>query len=131
MPGVGNAKAYGQVANGKAPIYAATDFTGSWHLVGDTPFPSGECPSFFPLPALYPDTEADADTALPTHVHKRGHGSPGCNGDCMTLGTWVDGVPGQVGTWAATPGVPFDEVLIDHVSAAALFLFQRHGCFIV
>ena len=34
---IGNAKAYGQVANGKAPIYAATDFTGSWHLVG------GEC----------------------------------------------------------------------------------------
>ena len=34
---IGNAKAYGQVANGKAPIYAATDFTGPWHLVG------GEC----------------------------------------------------------------------------------------
>jgi len=49
----------------------------------------------------------------------------------MTLGTWVDGAPGQVGTWTATPGVPFDEVLIDHVSATALFLFQRQGCLIV
>ena len=111
---IGNAKAYGQKKSGVAPIYAAKEFTGEWHLVGDTPLPSGECPSFFELPALYPGTSNPTGAQLPTHVHKRGHGSPGCNGDCMTLGTWVDGAPGEIGTWTATPGVPFDEVLIDH-----------------
>ena len=65
---IGNAKAYGQNKSGVAPIYAATEFTGRWHLVGDTSFPSGECPSFFPLPALYPGTTATG--TLPTHVHK-------------------------------------------------------------
>jgi sucrose-6-phosphate hydrolase SacC (GH32 family) len=111
---IGNAKAAGQVKDGVAPIFAAAEFTGEWKLVGDTPFPSGECPSFFPLPRLYPGTSVPAGDAIPTHVHKRGHGSPGCNGDCMTLGTWVDGVPGEVGNWSATPGVSFAEVLIDH-----------------
>ena len=89
---------YGQQKSGVAPIYAAKNFTGEWHLVGDTTLPSGECPSFFPLPQMYPGTTTGKDE-LPTHVHKRGHGSPGCNGDCMTLGTWEDGAPGEVGTW--------------------------------
>ena len=65
---IGNAKAFGQNKSGVAPIYAAADFTGDWHLVGDTPFPSGECPSFFPLPRLYPGTTSTG--TLPTHVHK-------------------------------------------------------------
>jgi len=108
---IGNAGAHGQKRGDVAPIFAAKDFTGAWSLVGDTQFPSGECPSLFPLPPLYPGTSASGP--LPTHVHKRGHGSAGCNGDCMTLGTWVDGKPGEVGAWNATPGVPFDEFLID------------------
>merc|ERR1719221_1677861 len=108
---IGNAKANGQKKDGVAPIFGASDFTGEWKLIGDTSFPAGECPSLFPLPPLYPGTSSSG--TLPSHVHKRGHGAPGCNGDCMTLGTWVDGAPGEVGTWSATPGVPFDEVLID------------------
>ena len=112
---IGNAKAAGQVKDGVAPIFAAAEFTGTWRLVGDTTFPAGECPSFFPLPPLYPGTAAGTGDALPTHVHKRGHGSPGCDGDCMTLGTWSDGTPaaGDVGNWSATPGVDFSERLID------------------
>ena len=110
---IGNAKATGQVRDGVAPIFAAASFDGAWRLVGDTSLPSGECPSLFPLPPLFPGTSAAAGESLPSHVHKRGHGSPGCDGDCMTLGTWTDGAPGEVGTWTATAGVPFDEKRID------------------
>lgn len=111
---IGNSPAVGQKDRSVAPIFAASSFEGPWKLVGDqTGFAAGECPSFFPLPGLYKGTSAEG-TVLPTHVHKRGHGSPGCNGDCMQLGTYKDGVPGEVGTWTATEGVPFDEVLIDH-----------------
>lgn len=104
---IGNAMANGQKSGDVAPMFAANDFTGQWSLVGDTQFPSGECPSFFPLPPLYPGTSES--TPMPTHVHKRGYGGS----DFMTLGTWVDGAPGQVGNWSATQGVPFEEVLID------------------
>ena len=55
---IGNAKAAGQERDGVAPIFAADSFTGEWALVGDTNFPAGECPSFFPLPSLYPGTAA-------------------------------------------------------------------------
>ena len=95
--------------------------------VGDTPFPSGECPSLFPLPPLYPGTSTDGP--LPTHVHKRGHGSAGCDGDCMTLGVWVDGGPGEVGNWTAAPGVPLEEVTIDTGAfyASKDFFDKPHG----
>ena len=108
---IGNAGAYGQVASKSrhgavSPIFAATNFTGAWHLVGDTTLPAGECPSLFPLPQLYPGTTAGGDE-LPTHVHKRGHDRHNkrntssdclpwcsrCHGDCMSLGTWEDGTP--------------------------------------
>lgn len=114
---IGNSPAVGQKNHEVAPIFAAPSFEGPWKLVGDQDgFNAGECPSFFPLPALYPGTSAANGDPLPTHVHKRGHGSPGCDGDCMQIGTYVDGKPGEVGSWTATPGVPFDEVRIDHGS---------------
>ena len=69
---IGNAKAHGQRKDGVAPIFAAKEFTGKWALVGDTPLPSGECPSLFPLPPLHPGTNLDGAGELPTHVHKRG-----------------------------------------------------------
>lgn len=110
---IGNGGAVGQNNHSKAPIFAATNFEGPWKLVGDSPFTTGECQSFFPLPGIYPGSAASSDP-MPTHVHKRGHGAPGCSGDCMQMGTYVQGVPGSVGEWSQTPGVPFDEVLIDH-----------------
>ena len=102
---IGNSYAYGQANNQVAPIFAAANyFTGAWHLVGETTLPSGECPSLFPLPQLYPGTTAGTGE-LPTHVHKRGHDRHNkhntsndclpwcsrCHGDCMALGTWADG----------------------------------------
>lgn len=51
---------------------------------------------------------------MPSHVFKRGNGASGCppGGDCMSLGKWVDGAPGEVGSWAAVDGVPHEEKLI-------------------
>ena len=48
-------------------------------------------------------------------MYKRGNGAPGCppGGDCMSLGKWEDGPPGEVGTWSAVAGVPHEEKLID------------------
>ena len=95
----------GKPANASfAPIFGASDFTGAWRYVGDSPLLAGECGSLFPLPPLYPGTAADPGAALPTHVHKRGCGpgtcaSWGARGDHMTLGTWTDGVSEDPGTW--------------------------------
>ena len=103
---IGNSKADGQLKDDVSPIFAAsgTDldaFIGEWKFVGDTTLPSGECPSLFELPPLYPGTTAPAAEAMPSHVYKRGNGSPGCpqGADCMSLGKWEDGAPGEVGTW--------------------------------
>jgi len=112
---VGNAEAKGQKDGTKAPIFAAKEFTGEWALVGDSPLPGGECQSLYPLPALYPGTAA-GDGPLPTHCHKWGNGPNSCGGDCMNCGTWLDGAPGEVGNWSATPGVPFEPVVIDQGS---------------
>ena len=102
--------AQGKPANSSfAPIFAATNFTGQWRYVGDSPLLAGECGSLFPLPALYPGTAVSSDAeerALPTHVHKRGCGpdtcvSWGARGDHMTLGTWTDGSSvSDPGTWS-------------------------------
>lgn len=113
---LGNAKAAGQLDANKSPIFATSGkLTGAWALVGDSPLPSGECPSLFKLPSLYPGTKTKPNDELPSHVYKRSNGSPGCppGGDCMILGNWVDGAPGEVGTWSAVDGVPHDEKLID------------------
>eukprot|EP00747_Dinoflagellata_sp_TGD_P126829 gnl/TRDRNA2_/TRDRNA2_174318_c0_seq2.p1 gnl/TRDRNA2_/TRDRNA2_174318_c0~~gnl/TRDRNA2_/TRDRNA2_174318_c0_seq2.p1 ORF type:complete len:451 (+),score=63.52 gnl/TRDRNA2_/TRDRNA2_174318_c0_seq2:87-1439(+) len=98
-----------------APIFASPDFI-HWHRVGDTTFPAGECPSLYPLPPLTKGTHAIQGEPLPTHVHKRGNGAPGCGApphDCVQIGTWVDGEPGVVGSWIPTTGVSFQEKMID------------------
>jgi|EP01043_Picozoa_sp_COSAG02_P008517 hypothetical protein len=102
--------AQGKPANSSfAPIFAASNFTGKWRYVGDSPLLAGECGSLFRLPPLYPGTSIDSGGAeagvLPTHVHKRGCGpntcaSWGARGDHMTLGTWTDGASvDDPGTW--------------------------------
>ena len=78
----------GKPANSSfAPIFAATNFTGSWRYVGDSPLLAGECGSLFPLPPLYPGTTIGSDKTsdvpkLPTHVHKRGCGPGTCASWC-------------------------------------------------
>ena len=47
-----------------------------------------------------------------THILRQ-HGSAGCDGDCMSLGRWVDGGVGEVGNWSAAVGVPDEPMLID------------------
>jgi hypothetical protein len=47
----------------------------TWYELGPNPtMPPGECPSFFPLPALYPNTSAAANDVLPNFVIKSSHG---------------------------------------------------------
>ena len=68
-------------------------------------FNSGaECPSFYPLPAATPGTEAayqeaQAGGGLPTHVHKTSTG-----GDWWQAGTYDAGEVGTLGTLTPTPG---------------------------
>jgi len=112
----------GNSLSGKfAPMFASADFV-HWHKVGDTSLPSNECPTFFPLPPLTLGAERAFDgldgasvmPALPTHVYKYGCRMAGQYiNDCAQLGTWTDGVPGSVGTWNATPGVPSGPRRID------------------
>lgn len=92
--------------------FASADFK-SWHIVGNHTLPVGECASFFDLPPLSPGfSPADYPAgSLPNKVHMGGR--PTCQGDCVQLGTWVDGRPGRAGTWAATPNVSHALVLID------------------
>ena len=67
----------------------------------------GDCPTFFPRPALTPGSEAHFESlsdeerdALPNWVHKAGSGN-----DQVQVGSWTDGKPGTPpnGT-GATPG---------------------------
>eukprot|EP01047_Picozoa_sp_COSAG01_P017458 COSAG01_NODE_925_length_12707_cov_21.250297_4_plen_243_part_00 len=109
----------------QSPIFATngSSFRGPWRRVGLVEgLAWGECPSLYPLPALYPGavataTSSRAQAALPTHVHKRSRQTHNCSGDCsgdvVQLGNWVDGAPGQVGSWSAAPGVPSEPTIID------------------
>ena len=89
-----------------APIYSAPTFTtdkANFTFLGNSSFPGGECPSFFPLPPLEPGSADPKDVKVnvpgwpPTHVHKVGH--PACGGDCMVPGVYHDGAPGEIGQW--------------------------------
>merc|ERR1712176_215053 len=91
-------------------IFGSMDFK-TWYRLGKQPgFARGECPSFFELPRTTPGAgPAPAGAETPTHVHKASHG-----GDWMNVGTYVPQTePNSLGTWSATPGVPFAETKID------------------
>ena len=51
-------------------------------LVGDSPFATGECQSFFPLPGLYPGTTVDLDLGSDlirvntSHIGQQGNSVP-------------------------------------------------------
>ena len=106
---LGNGGAAGQKTKGAAPLFGAPNITGPWHLIGDSPFPAGECPSLFPLPPL---TQADTTGAkLPTHVYVRGYDRK----DWYTLGTYTTNSDSRtdVGNWNQSIGVLFAERRID------------------
>jgi hypothetical protein len=106
-------------------LYGSTNFH-SWYQVGQQPgFDVGECPSFMPLPrdtpgtgqALFSPVPAQAPLIVqynlrsacgpgsgpapsfvsgkPTHVYKNSHAWA----DFMQVGTYTDGLPGEVGVW--------------------------------
>ena len=80
-----------------ATLYGSTNFH-SWYEVGQQPgFDVGECPSFIPLPR---DTPGSGPAPMfvagkPTHVYKNSHAWA----DFMQVGTYTDGLPGEVGVW--------------------------------
>merc|ERR1711871_660359 len=69
-----------------APLYGSMDFK-KWYKIGCTQLKLGDCPTFFPLPALYPGTTASAK--MPNYVHKAGSGN-----DQVQVGVLSDGAPG-------------------------------------
>ena len=90
------------------PMYGSKDFV-SWYKIGCTTLMAGDCPTFFPLPALTPGSEhyVESHGPMPDHVHKSG----GRGGDQVQVGQWTDGKPagpggtgGTVGSWVITPG---------------------------
>ena len=100
----------GCAPEGGNPLYGSLDFV-SWYKIGCTTLMAGDCPSFFPLPALTPGSEHYVpfhlanSGPLPDHVHKSG----GKGGDQTQVGAWVDGKAGPagtgtVGTWTLTEG---------------------------
>jgi len=73
----------------------------TWYRIGKQPgFPTGNCPSFFPLPRSTPGAgPAPMGAPTPTHVHKS---SPNINdGDFMMVGTYEAGPPKSNGNWTA------------------------------
>eukprot|EP01050_Picozoa_sp_SAG11_P031912 SAG11_NODE_10121_length_853_cov_1.440318_1_plen_213_part_10 len=102
---LGNSGAAGQKSKSFAPVFGAPSITGPWKLIGDSPFPAGECPSLFELPPL---THAAMDSdALPTHVYIRGYD----RASFYVLGTYHDD---GVGIWNNTGSVPFAQRRIDN-----------------
>lgn len=69
---------------GGNPVYGSKDFV-NWYKVGCSTLMAGDCPTFFPLPKLYPGTERylDAHGPLPNHAHKSG----GRGGDQFQVGS--------------------------------------------
>ena len=78
---------------------------GKWYKIGVSKDLRGcECPSFYPLPAATPGTEAAYEaaanaSALPTNVHKTS-----CGGDWWQLGTYSSPPPKVLGNFTPTPG---------------------------
>jgi hypothetical protein len=86
-----------------APLYGSMDFK-KWYKIGCTDLKLGDCPTFFPLPPLYPGSGPSAEDPakraalmadMPNYVHKAGSGN-----DQVQVGTWVDGPPGPKGSVA-------------------------------
>lgn len=90
--------------------YGSLDFR-TWYKLGKQPgFPQGECPSFFELPPMTPGSAPPpADAQMPTHVHKNSHRGK----DWVQVGTYKPGAAKTLGTFEATPGVPFAQSLVD------------------
>ena len=114
---IGNSR-IDQTSPDQSPIFASRNFAGPWQRVGLVEgLAWGECPSLYPLPALYPGTKAPPQSQLPTHVFKRSRQTHNCSGNCsgdmVQLGTWIDGRPGEVGIWKSTHRVPFGPTVID------------------
>jgi hypothetical protein len=97
-------------------MYGSMDFK-KWYKIGCTELKLGDCPTFFPLPSLYPGSGSYDHADLPNYVHKAGHKQfkPVVvkSRDQVQVGTWVDGPPGPKGSVAGgwTPmgeSVPLD-----------------------
>ena len=87
-------------------IYGSMDFR-TWYKVGHQDgFPSGECPSFFELPAATPGARAAPEGAPAyTHVHKRSYGGQ----DWMQVGTYTSPTaPKTNGKWVGATEVMID-----------------------
>ena len=129
---IGNSR-IDQTSPEQSPIFAAREFAGPWQRVGLVEgLAWGECPSLYPLPALYPGTKAPPQSQLPSHVYKRSRQTHNCSGNCsgdmVQLGTWIDGRPGEVGIWQPTHGVPFGSTVIDVGNRYASKDFEdKHG----
>ena len=99
---------------GGNPLYGSMDFV-HWYKIGCTTLMAGDCPTFFPLPAITPGAEhyiQSHSSPMPDHVHKSG----GPGGDQVQVGQWTDGKAGPeghgtVGVWKVTPGTR--SVLLD------------------
>lgn len=110
---LGNSGATGQKSKSMAPVFGSPSITTGWKLIGDSPFPAGECPSLFELPPLSRPLLSEnmkKMLPMPTHVYKYGAG----RADWYMLGTFRDGANWtDVGSWNQTAGVPFDKRRID------------------
>ena len=82
-------------------------------------FPTGECPSFFPLPDLVPGFKASGP--LPTHVHKLSTGGK----DVMRTGVYTDGDVHTTGTWTPTADDP------GHIIDVGDCTYRGGCCFVV
>lgn len=84
-------------------IYGSMDFKKWYHIGKQQGFPTGECPSFFPLPKSTPGAAAAAgNTSAPTHVIKSSHGGF----DWMAVGSYDPGPPRQLGTFTHEDEAP-------------------------
>lgn len=96
-------------------VYGSTNFMGGeWYEIGKNPgFLEGECPSLFPFPRVADNTKnsetGGAPIKFPTHVHKTSIGGK----DWMSVGTYTEGLPGQIGSFQPTPGFDFEKRLVD------------------
>ncbi|MDA8539158.1 GH32 C-terminal domain-containing protein [bacterium] len=107
---LGNSGAMGQKNKSMAPIFGSSSIATGWRLIGDSPFPAGECPSLFELPPLSRSVSPTGRDTMPTHVYKYGAE----RADWYLLGTFKDGLSWtDVGHWNQTPGVAFNRRRID------------------
>jgi len=92
-------------------IYGSKDFK-AWYKVADgkSIFGRQECPSLIPLPRTTPGVAVTANgVAAPTHFYKGSHDVA----DWIRAGTYSDGTSEELPSFTQTPGVNFDEHLMD------------------